>query len=145
MSDALHAGERARQCACACGQLHASVIGEPLGVYLCCCEDCQRLSGTAFAYRARFDAAQVTVTGRRSVWRRTGASGGYLAFAFCPDCGSTLLTWPEAKKEFVALSVGGFADNSFPAPERAYWTARMHRWMSLPAATRPFSGRASKA
>lgn len=122
-----------RTSSCACGQLRAEVSGQPRRVYLCFCQDCQKLSGTSFAYRALFSASQVKVVGRQSVWRRPGQSGAMLAHAFCPDCGSTVLCWSEAYKETLSLSVGGFSDPEFGAPEKAFWTARKHDWLPLPA------------
>jgi len=101
-------------------------------VYLCFCHDCQKLSGTAFAYRAMFQLSQVNIIGRYTVWRRAGRSGGRLAFGFCPDCGSTLFTWPEGRKDLLAISIGGFNDASFRPPDKAYWTARKHGWLALP-------------
>jgi hypothetical protein len=112
--------------------LRADVAGEPRRVYLCFCQDCQRLSGTTYAYRALFDAAQVSVSGERSVWRRPGRSGSMLAHAFCPGCGSTVLCWSEARPDILSLSVGGFEDAHFSAPVKAFWTARKHAWLPLP-------------
>lgn len=121
-----------RICSCACGALRAETTGEPRRVYLCFCADCQKLSGTTHAYRAAFDAAQVRVEGPQAVWRRPGRSGAMLAFGFCPTCGSTVLTWLEARKDILALSVGGFGDPGFRQPDKAFWTSRKHDWLPLP-------------
>lgn len=129
-----HPGSAAktRTCSCACGALRAEASGEPRRVYLCFCTDCQKLSGTTHAYRAAYDAAQVRIVGEQRVWRRPGRSGAMLAFGFCPACGSTVLTWMEARKDVLALSVGGFDDPDFRRPDKAFWTSRKHAWLPLP-------------
>ena len=48
---------------CRCGQLPATVTGEPVRVSVCHCLDCQRRSGSAFAAQARFPAETVTIEG----------------------------------------------------------------------------------
>lgn len=121
-----------RVCECACGALRLEVTGEPARVYTCSCLDCQKLSGSAFTYRAFFPASAITVKGKYSTWRRPGKSGNMMEHAFCPTCGSTLLTSTEALKDMFAISVGSFADPSFHEPKNIFWTSRRHAWLPLP-------------
>ena len=127
--------ERARTCACVCGQLRITVRGEPRRVYACHCLECQATTGSAFAHRANFAAGSVVATeGEARRWRRTGASGGWLEQAFCPVCGSAVWMTAEGLADALSLSVGGFRDPDFPPPAAAHWTSRRPGWLRLAGA-----------
>src|SRR5204862_4565861 len=44
---------------CACGRVEVTVEGEPLQVYVCHCDFCQRRSGNVFIASAQFPEGQV--------------------------------------------------------------------------------------
>ncbi len=121
-----------RTASCACGQLTATVTGEPVRVSICHCLACQRRTGSVFGAQARFDRGQVVVEGRASEYVRVGDGGSHARFSFCPACGSSVVyridEWPTA----VMLPVGAFADPAFPAPTMSVYEERMHRWLGLP-------------
>ena len=48
---------------CRCGQLRASVTGEPVRVSVCHCLNCKKRTGSAFAVQARWPRAQVAIEG----------------------------------------------------------------------------------
>lgn len=124
-------GVGTRIAACACGALTVAVVGQPLDVNACCCLECQKLSGSVLTYRARFPRTAIaSIEGEYRTWRRESGSGRWVEHSFCPSCGTTLLTRGEGG-ETVGVSVGCFADPSFKAPARVYWTARKHEWYSL--------------
>ena len=53
-----------RTARCACGRVEVTVEGEPLMVYVCHCEFCQRRSGNVFIASAQFAEEQViSITG----------------------------------------------------------------------------------
>ena len=59
-------------------------------ISICHCLDCQKRTGSAFGYQARFPADQVTVEGEMKEFERLGDSGQTVTFRFCPLCGSTV-------------------------------------------------------
>ncbi|VWX53278.1 GFA family protein [Novosphingobium sp. 9U] len=122
-----------RHAQCQCGQLRATVRGEPVRVSVCHCLDCQRRSGSVFAMQARYAAEDVGTEGTAREWARRGDKGAGAVFSFCPDCGSTvhyrLVDYPG----FVTIPVGAFADPQFPAPGVSVYEERKHAWVSLPA------------
>ena len=65
-----------REAACSCGQLRATVRGEPLRISVCHCHACQRRTGSVFGMQARFARAGATFSGDSTHWSRTGESGG---------------------------------------------------------------------
>jgi hypothetical protein len=123
-----------REASCACGQMGIRLEGEPKRVSSCCCQQCQRRTGSFVGVTAFFDDDQVEkVWGESRVHLRKGASGKDLSFRFCPDCGSTVWWLAEAKPGSVAVAGGAFADKEFPAPERIIWTQYKHDWVRVPS------------
>lgn len=122
-----------RVAACACGQLSLRLSGDPAYVSSCCCQACQRRSGSFYAVTAFFLHDQVLEKlGRASDFRRIGASGKPLDFHFCPECGSTVWWEPQARPDRVAVAGGCFADVDFPAPQRLIWTEHRHPSVLVP-------------
>ena len=101
---------------CACGQLRATCEGEPIRVSVCHCHACKRLSGSAFSWNMRWEAAKVVVTGRVSEWQRTGDEGSTITNRFCPDCGTTVIYDLGDVPGQIAIRAGCFADEALPPP-----------------------------
>ena len=121
-----------REATCSCGQLHVRAEGDPVRVSICHCLACQRRTGSAFGYQARFPADRVSVTGRRTEYVRHSDDGGdERHFWFCPDCGSTVFH-TGGDPDLIAVAVGCFADPSFPPPTVAVYESRRHPWLDLP-------------
>jgi hypothetical protein len=125
---------RRRTAACSCGRLTIEVRGEPLGVGLCHCLDCQRRTGSVFAALASF-AAPYTITGKATEYVRTGDHGARFVFHFCPACGTTVFHTEAGVEGSVGVAVGAFADPGFPAPTVSVYDCRRHPWVQLPPGT----------
>ncbi len=120
-----------RTAACRCGQLAATVTGEPVRVSACHCLVCQKRTGSAFSVQARWPEEQVSVEGRSSSWSRTADSGLTATYHFCPECGSTVHYMTEHMPRLIAIPVGAFADPDFPAPAFSVWEKRKHDWIEI--------------
>ena len=87
-----------RTARCACGRVEVTVEGEPLMVYVCHCEFCQRRSGNVFIASAQFAEEQVvSITGDTTRYNGLEVDGvGAVAieeginYHFCSVCGSSL-------------------------------------------------------
>ncbi|MGE4251865.1 MAG: GFA family protein [Parvibaculaceae bacterium] len=124
--------ETRRTARCACGGLKITVTGEPARVYACACLECQRATGSAFSYRARFaESAIAGIEGDRRSWRRGSDAGRWIEQTFCPTCGSLVFMAGEAIPGEITVSVGCFADPDFAAPVKIFWEERRHRWYGL--------------
>ncbi|OHV76089.1 GFA family protein [Rhizobium sp. LCM 4573] len=126
-----------RTARCSCGGLRLSFRGEPLRVYACACLECQRATGSAFAYRARFHRNAVSEDeGERRRFRRVTEAGRWMDQIFCPACGSLVYMEAEAIPDELAVSVGCFSDSKFPPPAALFWARRKHDWYGLHEAVR---------
>jgi hypothetical protein len=121
-----------RTASCRCGQLKATVTGEPARVSACHCLDCKKRSGSAFAVQARWPAEQVTIEGRSKSWSKLADSGNRITFHFCPECGSDVHYEIDGKFDgLIAVPAGAFADPNFPAPRFSVWEKRKHAWVGI--------------
>jgi hypothetical protein len=123
-----------REAACHCGQLRLEVQGDPFVVSICHCLACQRRTGSAFGMQAAFTPDQVRVVGRFSDFLRVSdeADRKEHIFHFCPDCGSQVFYTEPTEPDLIVVSVGAFADPSFPPPTESGYDHRRHPWVALP-------------
>jgi hypothetical protein len=123
-----------REAACHCGQLRLQVEGDPLAVSICNCLACQRRTGSAFGMQAGFKAQQVDVTGRFNDFSRISdeADRKEAVFHFCPDCGSQVFYTEPDDADLIVVSIGSFADPTFPPPTVSGYDSRRHPWVGLP-------------
>lgn len=122
-----------RSAECSRGSLRAECQGEPCRISICHCLECQKRSGSAFAFNATFEASRVAVTGAFSTFTRKSPEGHWAKFNFCPSCGSTIFHEIERRPGMVTVPVGAFADPHFPAPEISAYEQRRHAWCSIDA------------
>ena len=118
-----------REAACHCGQLRLEVAGDPFAVSICNCLACQRRTGSAFGMQAGFKADQVQVVGRFSDYARISDEPDRKkhVFHFCPDCGSQVFYTEPEETDLIVVSVGSFADPSFPPPTESGYDSRRIR------------------
>ena len=133
MPDATKPDPVVRVARCSCGQLTATVTGDPVRISICHCLACQQRTGSAFGEQARFVRSDVSLAGKSTRYVRTGDEGSRITFHFCPVCGSTVYYEPEGLEAFLAIPVGAFADPAFPPPMFSVYEDRMHAWVVPPA------------
>ena len=125
-----------REATCHCGELRVTTQGEPLLVTICHCLACQRRTGSAFGAQSLWDRDRVRVSGQYTDYTRVSdeADRKEHVFHFCPACGSPVFHTAPSDPELVVVSVGSFADPTFPAPNRSGYDSRRHPWVRLPEA-----------
>jgi hypothetical protein len=107
--------------------------GQPLRVSVCHCLACQRRTGSAFGFQARFERERVHIAGDARQYVRISDEGEPRTFSFCPECGATVYYVLGSAPNVVAVPVGAFADPGFPAPSFSVWESRKHAWVMLPS------------
>lgn len=123
-----------REATCLCGQLRLEATGEPFAVSICHCLSCKRATGSAFAMQAAFKPEQVRIEGRYGEYSRLSdeADRKEHILHFCPVCSSQVFYTEPTEPGFMAVSVGAFADPSFPPPTESGYDSRRHPWVGLP-------------
>ncbi|HST25271.1 MAG TPA: GFA family protein [Gaiellaceae bacterium] len=120
-----------REATCSCGQLRVFAEGDPIRISMCHCLACQKRTGSAFGFQARFPTDSVRIEGQAKEYTRISDEGEPRTMSFCPECGSTVfyrLTGIDA----IAVPIGGFADPTFPQPRISIYESRRHPWLGLP-------------
>ena len=121
-----------REAACSCGQLRLTAEGDPVRVSVCHCLACQRRTGSAFGYQARFPRDRVRIDGDAREYVRISDEGEPRTYSFCPECGATVYYVTGSAPDLVAVPTGAFADPNFPEPSVSVWESRKHAWVTLP-------------
>jgi hypothetical protein len=85
--------------------------------------------------QAGYKADQVKVAGRFNDYARISdeADRKEHVFHFCPECGSQVFYTEPEEPDTIVVSIGAFADRSFPAPIESGYDSRRHPWITLPA------------
>jgi hypothetical protein len=84
--------------------------------------------------QAGYKADQVQIAGRYNDYARISdeADRKERVFHFCPDCGSQVFYTEPTQPNLVVVSIGSFADPSFPPPTESGYDSRRHPWIGLP-------------
>jgi hypothetical protein len=110
--------ERVRAGGCLCGAVRFSVAGTPLRVGLCHCQDCRRLSGSAFNFFGIWP---------KSGYNATGELRSFAGRSFCPNCGSRIASLRDDEAEIM---IGALDDvPSDILPDYEIWIARREPWL----------------
>jgi hypothetical protein len=101
---------------------------------MCHCLACKRRTGTAFGMQAAFESDRVEVVGRYSTYRRISNEADLKPhdFHFRPECGSQVFYTEPDEPDLVVVSVGSFADPSFPPPTESGCDSRRFAWLAVP-------------
>ena len=125
-----------RTASCRCGQLKATVTGDPVRLSVCHCLNCKKRSGSAFAVQARWPANQVTIEGQSKGFELIADSGNRATFHFCANCGSDVYYEIDGKFDdkfngLVAIPLGAFDDPFALQPRFSVWEKRKHDWLEI--------------
>ncbi len=107
---------------CLCGAVRFSVKGAPFRVGLCHCQDCRRVSGSAFNFFGVWS---------RSVYEGTGELGTFEGRSFCSVCGSRVASLRDDEAEIMVGALDIAPSDIIPGYE--LWIGRREPWlMNLP-------------
>lgn len=118
---------------CLCGGVRFEVA-EPLGpAAICHCQDCRRITGSAFNVSVAVSAPVFTVTrGAPSAFAAVSDAGSPIVRHFCPDCGSPLWTSSPAYPDRVYVKAGTLDDPDLVRPGAQAWSERRVAWATIP-------------
>jgi hypothetical protein len=120
---------------CCCGSLRVETIREPLLVAACCCEGCQRRTGSAYGVSAFWPRENVETSGPAACYSRDGQDGRKVKFFFCPSCGTSVYWEVDFAPGLLGVAVGAFFDPKFPAPKNSIWQKYKPSWAIMPTST----------
>ena len=116
---------------CHCGHISYEAQVEPGTVRVCHCNDCQKLTGTAFRTNiASLPGTFALTGGTPKIYIKTAESGNKRAHAFCPECGTPIYAAsPEPNPSSYGLRVGGINERAqLGRPARQIWCGSALPW-----------------
>ncbi len=117
---------------CACRAIRYEIISFPLLLYGCHCNDCQTISGSAFALNmpVATDGFRI-VTGTPKGWRRLSPSGAEVISWFCGDCGARLYGERKGRPESMNVRAGTLDDTAWLVPAAHMFAKSAQPWIRL--------------
>ncbi len=108
---------------CLCGAIRYEVSGDLVRVVNCHCDDCRRVTGSAFATNVFVKEDDLVVTlGEPKKFEHIANSGSKRIKEFCPNCGSQLFS-TTLGRPITSLKVGSIDDASFIKPTiNLFWS-----------------------
>lgn len=95
---------------CLCGSVQYTCTGNDRGAVLCHCRNCQKITGSAFAYNYRILKAKLTFTkGEEKIKEYADSAtktGNTLLRHFCAECGCPIYLQNTAFEGLVILHTG---------------------------------------
>ncbi len=113
---------------CACGAVTATITGEPMGIRLCWCRQCQQIAAGGATTNALFVAAEVVLTGKLASHSYAAASGNTLNQYFCPRCATPVYGQSSAFLHRMAFRLGMLDEGHGLKPDAAIWLDDAPEW-----------------
>ncbi|KAH8896837.1 DUF636 domain protein, partial [Thozetella sp. PMI_491] len=127
---------------CVCKKVTYSFSGEPAGKAICHCNECQKLSGTAFTYNVLVPRTSFTWTSGESLVKYNSfiqEIGVEIGYRFCSECSAVLLKESEADafKPVYMIQAGSIDKEAVTpkgivgqTPDVELWTSRKVEWLT---------------
>ena len=115
---------------CHCGAVKYEVPGQLLKFLHCHCDDCRKLSGSAFAsyVAAKSDGFRV-LSGEEFVEAYASSPGKRRCF--CRKCGTHLFAWSDNRPGMVILKAGTLDADPGLRPDSHVWTSAKAPWHEI--------------
>ncbi|MFO1461045.1 MAG: GFA family protein [Verrucomicrobiota bacterium] len=121
------------EASCLCGGITLSYSGEVGPANYCHCEDCRRVTGSAFNIGVRVERKNLKVTSgsELKVYRSVSDRGREIERCFCGCCGSPMLTLHPAKPEYAWVKAGVINDPGVVKPTHENWVKDKVEWATI--------------
>ncbi len=117
---------------CLCGSVRIS-CGKPVGPGgYCHCEDCRRVTGSAFSVNVPFEAGEFhVIVGETGSFTKFADSGNELTRHFCRNCGSPLFGTSPQHPGRVYVRAGVIDQPSLLRPGSQSWCQSKVEWATI--------------
>ena len=116
---------------CLCGKVRYSADAEPAFVGVCHCTSCQKETGTTFNVVVAIPQPALSMQGALKTFSARGDSGKEVHRRFCPECGSTITSEPDALPGVAIIRAGTLDDTSWVKPAMEIYCDSAQPWVSL--------------
>jgi hypothetical protein len=117
---------------CLCGALRYEANAVPTFMGYCCCDDCQKVSGSGFIPFIGFPAGALKVTGAHRLYQMTHADGRTSERFSCAKCSSLVFGGEPGNPRGNTIYAGTLDDTALFQPTMAIMTKFKPDWVILP-------------
>ena len=113
---------------CLCGSLRYGAKVKPQISIICCCRQCQQITGTGHAGQFGLPRVEVSITREPKVHLLVADSGNTVSSAFCGNCGSPLFKATSGFPDTVFFHAATLDDPASFKPQSVVWTKSKQPW-----------------
>ena len=118
---------------CLCEGVRFTIDGDIGPAGYCHCEDCRRMTGSAFNISSPVALAGFAlVSGKLGSFTKLGDRGNELTRYFCLDCGSPIYTSAPKHAETIYVKCGVLDDPLLVQPVLEAWRDSKVTWAEIP-------------
>jgi hypothetical protein len=114
-----------------CGAVRYRGDAEPVFVAVCHCRDCQKHTGSAFAFLIEIPKSALEFLGILKTFTSPADSGRAILRHFCPECGSSFAEEPTIQPGLIIINGGTLDDPSTITPPLEIYHDRALPWAQL--------------
>lgn len=113
---------------CLCGSTRYECSADPQFSIMCCCRQCQHISGAGHAPQFAVARAAVTLSGPLKSYATRADSGNEVTSFFCEQCGSPIYKTSSGFADFLFFHAGSMDDPSVYRPQQIVWARSRQAW-----------------
>ena len=118
---------------CLCGETRFAIEGAIGKAGYCHCEDCRRVTGSAFNISVPVEIASFRLlSGRLGSFTKFSDSGHELTRYFCQTCGSPIYAAAPKHPSKIYVKAGCLDDATVISPELEAWCRSRVSWSKIP-------------
>jgi len=123
---------------CACGSIRYQLLDKPMLVHCCHCDDCQRLTGSAFVLNAIIETQAIKLLRGKPVAVPVPRENGPHDIYRCPRCQTALWSDYGRRPNLRFVRVGTLDKAGALKPDVHIYTRWKAKWLKLPKRTPSF-------
>lgn len=114
---------------CLCGAVRYEFTrGQALSAHDCHCKDCQKCTGSGKATIVLLPTDALELHGALRTFTVTGSAGSHVTRAFCPDCGSPIISYVEEDPSMRFVKAGSLDDSGWVTVKSGFWRDTAVPW-----------------
>lgn len=122
-----------RSGSCQCGQARYEIDGPDLGLAVCYCTECQKMSTGFATYSMGVPRSAFRLTsGTLRQWTRMADSGAKNTAHFCPQCGVRIFHENPDAPDRIRVKAGTLDNARELVPDVHVWTGSAPAWIDIP-------------
>jgi hypothetical protein len=123
---------------CACRSIRYQLLDKPMFVHCCHCDDCQRLTGSAFVLNAIIETQAIKLLRGKPVAVPVPRENGPHDIYRCPKCQTALWSDYGRRPNLWFVRVGTLDKPGALEPDVHIYTRWKAKWLKLPKRTPSF-------